>query len=82
MQSIAIFKEIIIEGIENGSFRKVDVEMTIASISGINYYINNSSHIAKRLLQIETNVEGRLEKAVIDRIKNFMYENLKAYLLH
>ncbi|HCN84900.1 MAG TPA: hypothetical protein DIT07_14975, partial [Sphingobacteriaceae bacterium] len=39
-------KQIISKGIENGSFRNVDIELTVASIFGTTYYLVNSAHIA------------------------------------
>lgn len=43
LQNTSVLKAIIQEGIDNGTFRPVDVEMTIASILGTKYYISNSS---------------------------------------
>ncbi|RDC61756.1 TetR/AcrR family transcriptional regulator [Adhaeribacter pallidiroseus] len=80
LQNINALKAIIQEGIDNDSFRAVDVEMLIASILGTKYYISNSSHISSQLLQVDLNGPDLTEK-LKPRIKHFLQDFLQAYLL-
>ncbi|QMU30376.1 TetR/AcrR family transcriptional regulator [Adhaeribacter radiodurans] len=81
LNNINAIKAIIQEGIDNGSFRSVDVEMTIASILGTKYYISNSTHISSRLLEMDLNEPNVLETQLRPRIKHFIQDYLQAYLL-
>lgn len=80
LQNINAMKAIIQEGIDNGSFRAVDVEMIIACILGTKYYISNSSHISSRLFQVDLNGPDALEQ-LKPRMKHFIQDFLQAYLL-
>ncbi|QNF31493.1 TetR/AcrR family transcriptional regulator [Adhaeribacter swui] len=80
LQNTKVLKDIIQEGIDDGSFRPVDAEMTIASILGTKYYISNSSHISSRLLQVDLTGENVME-VLKPRMKHFLQDFLQAYLL-
>ncbi|PSR53644.1 TetR/AcrR family transcriptional regulator [Adhaeribacter arboris] len=81
LNNIDAIRAIIQEGIDNGTFRPVDVEMTIASILGTKYYISNSTHISSRLLHMDLNDPDVLEAQLRPRIKHFILDYLQAYLL-
>ncbi|WP_347159110.1 TetR/AcrR family transcriptional regulator [Pontibacter chitinilyticus] len=70
------------EGVEDGTFRKVDVEMTAISILGTIYYIVNSSQVSARVLHADLQDSNVMENEARPRIKKFLYDYLQAYLLN
>ncbi|WP_423146436.1 TetR/AcrR family transcriptional regulator [Rubrolithibacter danxiaensis] len=73
-------KKIIEEGIENGSFRQVDVEMTVSTIFGTKNYITHSPNISSRFLNKNVQEEQILVAEIKPRIKKHLKDLLKAYL--
>ncbi|WP_026464706.1 TetR/AcrR family transcriptional regulator [Adhaeribacter aquaticus] len=82
LANIGILREIIEEGIQNKSFKAVDVEMTISSMLGTIYYILNSKFVSSELLNLDLLDPEVMEKQLRPRIKNYMKENLEAFLLN
>ena len=80
-KNLNVLREIILEGIANGSFRQVDVEMTVASIPGLMYFLLNSRQVSGHLLQINFQDQGQFETALKPRIREYFKDYLKAYLL-
>lgn len=78
--NVKTIKEIIEEGIKNGIFRKVDVELTVASIFGTKYYIGNSGLIASRMLNKNLQDSNVLENEIRPRLKKHLHDLLKAHL--
>lgn len=74
--------DIIRGGVEDGSFRTVDVEMTVASILGTIYYVLNSQQVASRLLNTDFQDQAVIDAEVKPRIKKFLHDYLQAYLMH
>ncbi|MXV49625.1 TetR family transcriptional regulator [Pedobacter sp. HMF7647] len=72
--------KIIQDGIDNGSFRKVNVEMLIATIFGTKYYIVNSTHISSRLLGKDLQDDRVMQEEVKPQVKEYLYDLLKTYL--
>ncbi|WP_439883172.1 TetR/AcrR family transcriptional regulator [Pontibacter sp. MBLB2868] len=81
MRNVHVFKEVIEEGIQNGSFNPVDVEMTIASILGTMYYMVNSSQVASKMLDKDFLDPEVVQHEIRPRIKQYLLDYLKAYLL-
>lgn len=79
-RNVNSFKEIIEQGIAEGTFREVDVELTIASIFGTKYYLINSREIASRLLQMDISDPQVLENELKPRVKKHLHDLLKAHL--
>jgi len=73
-------KQIISEGIENGTFRNVDVELTLASIFGTNYYIVNSAQIASKILNKDLQNPIIMQDEIKPRIKKHLHDLLNALL--
>jgi len=69
-------KQIISKGIENGSFRNVDIELTVASIFGTTYYLVNSAHIASKIL----NKDLQNLQIMLDEIKPRVKKHLRDFL--
>lgn len=80
LRNILEVKRILQEGIENGSFRQVDVEMTVASILGTKFFIVNSILVSSGLLSIDVNDSSVLESEVKPRLKAHLKDLLKAHL--
>ena len=82
MVNVMEFKKIITDGINTGYFRAdADVEMAIATIFGTKNYITNSSPIASKLLGGNLNDDRYMEGQLKPRIKKYLKEILKVYLL-
>lgn len=70
-------KHIISQGIENGSFRNVDAELTVASIFGTTYYLVNSAHIASRILNKDLQI---MRDEIKPRLKKHLHDFLSSHL--
>ena len=79
--NLNIFKTILEEGIRKGEFKPVDVEMTVASIFGIFYYIFNSRQVTSKMLNKDLQNPEVLENEIKPRIKKFLHDYLQAFLL-
>ncbi len=73
-------KRILIEGMENGTFRQVDPEFTVASIFGTKYYIVNAPQLASKLLNQDVKDEKNLKEVIKPRLKKHLHDLLKAHL--
>ncbi len=73
-------KRILNAGIEEGAFRQVDVEMTIATIFGTKYYVVNSALIASRLLGKDLTDPQVVQEEVKPRLKKHLKDLLNAHL--
>ena len=80
-KNLNVLREIILEGIADHSFRQVDVEMTVASILGLMYYLLNSPRVSGRLLNIDFQDPDQFETTLKPRIREYFKDYLKAYLL-
>jgi AcrR family transcriptional regulator len=83
MVNVIELKKILDEGIKNGSFFKdVDKELLIATIFGTKNYVINTPHISSLLLGHDIRDEKFLEEILKPRIKKYMRQLLKAYLMN
>jgi AcrR family transcriptional regulator len=73
-------KRILQDGIENGSFAPVDIELLVASMFGTKLYLINASQMASIILGKDVNDPKILEENVIPRLKAHMKKMFKAYL--
>jgi AcrR family transcriptional regulator len=73
-------KKIISDGIENGSFNNVDIELMVATLIGTNVYVVNSPHMASIVLgnEIDANL---LQSELNPRLKQHFKNIFKAYLI-
>lgn len=77
------FKKIFDEGVKNGSFSDdIDVELLIATVFGTKNYIINMPHISSRLLGHDIRDEKFLEEQFKPRMKKYMKQLLKSYLMN
>jgi AcrR family transcriptional regulator len=76
------FKKIFEEGIATGLFRAdADTDLAIATIYGTKNYITNNYHIASKLFQQDVTDPRFMEEELKPRIKKYLIQLLKAYLL-
>jgi len=78
--NLTTFSNIIKEGISNGTFRDVDVELTVASIFGTKTYLVNSTRIASKLLKMDIDDPEVIENEIKPRVKKHLHDFLKAHL--
>ncbi|RVU00392.1 TetR/AcrR family transcriptional regulator [Mucilaginibacter limnophilus] len=75
-------KKIIDDGKASGQFRQeADTEMAVATIFGTKNYITNTSLVASKMLGNDVNDAAYMENELKPRIKKYLKELLKAYLL-
>jgi len=83
MVNVLELKKIIDEGIINSNFNKdADVQLLIATIFGTKNYIINSPHISSLMLGHDIRDEKFLEEKLKPRVKVYMKNLLKAYLMN
>ncbi|MFM6954255.1 MAG: TetR/AcrR family transcriptional regulator [Sphingobacteriaceae bacterium] len=80
LRNIEEVKRIIEEGIAIGAFRKVDVEMTVASIFGTNYYVLNANAISSKMLGENLNDPEVRNQKIKPRLTGFLHDFLHAHL--
>ena len=82
MVNVLEFKKIVEEGINTGVFNAdTDVELTIATIFGTKNYISNMPAVASKMLGHDVNDDKYLEEELKPRMKKYLVQLLKAYLL-
>ena len=83
MLNVIEIKKILDEGIKNGSFDKhTDTQLLIATIFGTKNYIINTPHITSLMLGHDIRDEKYLEENLKPRVKKYMKQLLKSYLMH
>lgn len=71
---------IVQEGIDKGTFRKVDVELTVASIFGTQGYVLSGNPIASKVIGKNLLNPQIREQEIKPRLKEFLNDYLKAHL--
>ena len=79
MRNVNEVIKIITEGMKNGSFRKVDTELTVSSILGTMVMVINSSQISSRMFKKDTTDPAILDE-IKPRIKEYLKDLLKVHL--
>ncbi len=75
-------RKILQEGIDKGQFNKdADMDMVIATLYGTKNYIINTPQITSALLGYDVQDDMVIEEKLKPRIKNYIKNLLKAYLL-
>jgi len=74
-------KKIILEGQRKNVFRKVDVELTMASMMGTIIQLINSRALYGKLLRIDHHDEETYRKAIAKRLKPHLKQMMQAHLL-
>jgi len=83
MKNISEVDKILQEGIDNGEFKKdTDIPMVIATLYGTKNFIVNTPLLANEMLGYDIQDDKILEEKLKPRIKNYMKNLLKSYLLN
>jgi AcrR family transcriptional regulator len=80
LRNIEEVKRIIEEGISTKAFREVDVEMTVASIFGTQYYVLNTNSISSKMLGKDLNNPQVRSQEIKPRLTEFLHHLLNAHL--
>lgn len=81
MQNLERIKKIIAEGQRKGVFRKIDVEMTLATMMGTITQVINAKNIYCVLLRIDTTDEEEYQRKITQRLKTHLKELFQAHLI-
>lgn len=79
-KNIIEVKKILTDGIANGSFADVDVEMLIASMFGTKIYLTNASPMASFLFNQNIDDNKIINEEIKIRLKNHLKRMFKLYL--
>ncbi|MBB6112806.1 transcriptional regulator, TetR family [Mucilaginibacter lappiensis] len=83
MKSVSELFRIMQEGIDNGEFRKdTDMQMVVATLYGTKNFIMNTPLMSSTMLGIDIQDEKVLEEQFKPRIKTYLKNLLKAYLVN
>ena len=83
MKNIGELKKILQEGINNGEFKKsTDIQMVIATLYGTKNFIVNTPLMSSALMGYNIQDDKILEEKFKPRIKTYMKNLLKCYLLN
>jgi TetR/AcrR family transcriptional regulator len=83
MKSISELYKILQEGIDNGQFKKdTDIQMVVATLYGTKNFILHSPLMSTALLGYDVLDENILEEKFKPRIKTYLKNLLKAYLVN
>jgi AcrR family transcriptional regulator len=83
MKNVSEVDKILKEGVENGEFKKdTDIEMVIATIYGTKNFIVNTPLMSSPMLGYDIQDDKILEEKFKPRMKAYMKNLLKSYLLN
>jgi AcrR family transcriptional regulator len=83
MQNIIELRKMLTDGIESGEFKKdSDIEMVVATLYGTKNYIVNMPLMTSALFGYDIQDEKVLEEQFKPRMKTYMINLLKSYLLN
>ena len=83
MKSVSELFRIMQEGIDNGEFRKdTDMQMVVSTLYGTKNFILNTPLMSSTMLGIDIQDEKVLEEQFKPRIKKYLKNLLKAYLVN
>lgn len=80
MRNMNEVKRVIVEGVQNGTFRDVDIELTVASIFGTKYYLLNASSLAEKMIGLDLQDPEVLQSTIKPRLKKHLQDLLQAHL--
>jgi AcrR family transcriptional regulator len=80
-ENLERIKKIIVEGQRKNVFRKVDVELTMASMMGTIIQVINSRALYGKLLRIDHTDEENYRKTISRRLKPHLKQLMQAHLL-
>jgi AcrR family transcriptional regulator len=81
LRNFVSVKKIIEDGVESGEFKKVDTELTIASIVGTISYLLSSEVMCRKMLQKNKDFNPYNNRKLKERISKFLKELMRSHLL-
>ncbi len=80
MRNLEQIKQVIADGQKKKFFRKVDVELTMASVMGTLTHITNSKALYCRLMKIDETDDASYRKKIAPRLKTHLKQMMRAHL--
>ena len=80
MRNLEQIKQVIADGQKKKVFRKVDVELTMASVFGTLTHITNSKSLYCRLMKIDDTDDASYRKKIAPRLKTHLKQMMRAHL--
>ncbi|HEX2682493.1 MAG TPA: TetR family transcriptional regulator, partial [Ferruginibacter sp.] len=80
LRNLEQVKKVISEGQRKGMFRKIDIELTIASIMGTLSHVTHSRNFYSRLLKIDETDELAFRKKISPRLKEHLKQLVRGHL--
>jgi len=80
LRNLEQIKQVIADGQKKKVFRKVDVELTMASVFGTLTHITNSKALYCRLMKIDETDDANYRKKIAPRLKTHLKQMMRAHL--
>ena len=80
LRNLEQIKQVIADGQKKKVFRKVDVELTMASVFGTLTHITNSKSLYCRLMKIDDTDDASYRKKIAPRLKTHLKQMMRAHL--
>jgi AcrR family transcriptional regulator len=80
LRNLEQIKQVIADGQKKKVFRKVDVELTMASVFGTLTHITNSKSLYCRLMKIDDTDDASYRKKMAPRLKTHLKQMMRAHL--
>jgi len=80
LRNLEQIKQVIADGQKKKVFRKVDVELTMASVFGTLTHITNSKALYCRLMKIDDTDDAAYRKKIAPRLKTHLKQMMRAHL--
>jgi AcrR family transcriptional regulator len=80
LRNLEQIKQVIADGQKKKVFRKVDVELTMASVFGTLTHITNSKALYCRLMKIDDTDDASYRKKIAPRLKTHLKQMMRAHL--
>jgi hypothetical protein len=81
MKNVAVFQQIIAEGVKSGQFSSdVDEALLVATLFGTKNYMVNTPHISSRVIGYDVMEKKNQDDLLKPRLKTYLKKLLKAYL--
>jgi AcrR family transcriptional regulator len=80
LRNLEQIKKLITDGQKKKAFRKVDIELTMASVFGTLTHVTNSRSLYCRLLKVDETDDATYRKKIAPRLKTHLKQMLRAHL--
>lgn len=80
LRNLEQIKKVIADGQKKKAFRKVDIELTMASVFGTLTHVTNSRTLYCRLLKVDETDDLTYRKKIAPRLKTHLKQMLRAHL--